>query len=270
MPQYDKIQWVIQRNLTSEDVIGEIKSACHSIDVDCYDVDIIPFSNNLPDFPKDKRTIFYGSTTTMYLVYKNKEFSEGLFFNEKTFSMENYLAKWGENMLNFGASVITVRQLNQLNCDKDKLLFVRPNDDSKSFSGEVKRFDEIDDWFERIKISEDMDITKDTKILIAEPYHINSEWRLWIVNGKVVTASKYRENFKLQKEKGCPQAVVDFAETRCKEYSPHNVFVMDIGLCGDSLYIIECGCINSAGFYNAEIDKIVKSVTEYFNQSTPQ
>lgn len=234
MAQFNKIQWVVQRNLTSEDVIEEIKQACQRINVDCYDIVIIPFSETLPDFPKNKRSIFYGSTTTMYLVYEDKRINEGLFFNKETFSIENYLNKWGESMLNFGARVLTVGQLNEVKYDKDKLLFIRPNDDSKSFSGEVKRFGEIDAWFEQIKTSEDMDITKDTKIVIAEPYHIESEWRLWIVKGKVVTASKYRENFKLKKEKGCPQTVIDFAEAKCKEYQPHDVFVMDIGLCGGS------------------------------------
>jgi ATP-grasp domain, R2K clade family 3 len=264
MSKYDKIQWVIQRNLTSEDVTADLRKACQKIKVDCHPIDIIPFSNSLPEFPKDKRTIFYGSTTTMYLVYQDNNYNEGLFFNEQTFSIENYLDKWKENMLNFGAKVMTVGQLSALNYENDKLLFIRPDADSKSFSGEVKRFDEIDNWFERVKTFEDMDITKDTKIIIAEPYHITSEWRLWIVNGKVVTASKYRENFKLKKENGCPQNVIEFAELRCKEYKLHDVFVMDIGLCGDTLYIIECGCMNSAGFYNADIDKIVSSVTEYF------
>lgn len=38
---------------------------------------------------------------------------------------------------------------------------------------------------------------------------------------------------------------------------------MDIGQNGDDLYIIECGCMNSAGFYAADIDAIVNAVTEY-------
>lgn len=264
MFKYDKIQWVIQRNLTSQDIIEDFRKACQKMNVDSCFIDIIPFSNSLPEFPKDKRSIFYGSTTTMYLVYQDSKYNEGLFFSEQTFSMENYLDKWKENMLNFGAKVLTVGQLSELNYENDKLLFIRPDADSKSFSGEVKRLEDISNWFEQIMTSEDMDITKDTKIIIAEPYHIKSEWRLWIVNGKVVTASKYRENFKLTKERGCPKNVIEFAELRCKEYQPHDVFVMDIGLCGDTLYIIECGCMNSAGFYAADIDKIVSSVTEYF------
>jgi ATP-grasp domain, R2K clade family 3 len=210
MSQYNKIQWVIQRNLTSENIIETIKKACDDIGVACYEVDVIPFSEKLPDFPKGKRTIFYGSTTT-----------------------------------------------------------IRPNDDSKSFSGEVKRFDEIHHWFEQIKASPDVNLTPETKIIIGEPYHIKHEWRLWIVNGKVITASKYREDFKLKKERGCPQDVIDFAEMRCQEYHLHDVFVMDIGYCGDALYIIECGCMNSAGFYNADIGNIVRSVTKYFSEKSP-
>lgn len=263
--KYEKIQWVIQKNLSSEDVIREMEAACHHTGVTCYTFDIVPFSERLPDFPKDKRSIFYGSTTTMYLAYKDGKLKEGLFFDEKAFSMENYLARWGEHMLNFGAQVITVGQLNSLDYEPDKLLFIRPNEDSKSFSGTVRPFNELADWFEGIKTSEDMSLTTDTKIIVGEPYHIETEWRLWIVLGKVVAASKYREHFNLKKETGCPPEVIDFAESRCETYVPHDVFVMDIGLCGGTLYIIECGCMNSAGFYAADIDKIVGAVTAYSN-----
>lgn len=99
---------------------------------------------------------------------------------------------------------------------------------------------------------------------MSEPYNIHYEWRLWIVNKKVVAASKYREYFKLRKEEGCPADVVSFAEKRCQEYTPHKVFVMDICLCGDEYFIVECGCMNGAGFYKANIENIVSDVTDYF------
>ena len=83
---------------------------------------------------------------------------------------------------------------------------------------------------------------------------------------RVIAASKYRTYFKLTQERGCPQDVISFAEDRCQEYTPHDVFVMDIGLSGDTYFIIECGCMNGAGFYKADISKIVKSVTEYFSE----
>lgn len=260
------IQWVIQKNLTSEDVIDRIEQACREVGVDCHAVNVIPFSEQLPAFPAGKRSIFYGSTTTMYLVYQDEKYREGVFFDEKNYTMAHYLEKWREHMLNFGARVFSIKEVRNLNYEKDKLFFVRPDADSKSFSGAVKRFGEIDAWIEQIRASEDMAITEDTQIILAEPYHITTEWRLWIVNGKVVTASQYRENFKLKTAPGCPQMVIDFAERRCADYALNDVFVMDIGLCGDQLYIIECGCMNSAGFYQADITAIIRSVTEYFYQ----
>lgn len=60
--------------------------------------------------------------------------------------------------------------------------------------------------------------------------------------------------------------VVSFAEARCREYTPHDVFVMDICLSGDHYYIIECGCMNGAGFYKADIGEIVKPVSRYFEE----
>ena len=80
-----------------------------------------------------------------------------------------------------------------------------------------------------------------------------------------MAASTYREDFRLKKVKGCPNEVIQFAQQRCLEYTPHDVFVMDICETGDSLFIVECGCLNSAGFYAADISAIVQSVTDYFS-----
>ncbi|OMP80644.1 DUF4343 domain-containing protein [[Flexibacter] sp. ATCC 35208] len=79
-----------------------------------------------------------------------------------------------------------------------------------------------------------------------------------------VEASKYRHYFKLKKEEGCPDSVVAFAQARCEEYTPHDVFVMDICLCGDEYFIVEYGGMNAAGFYKARIGDIVKGVSAYF------
>ncbi len=108
-------------------------------------------------------------------------------------------------------------------------------------------------------------LSLNSKIVVSEPYRLRYEWRLWIVDKKVVAASKYREDFKLKKKEGCPPEVIQFAEQRCIEYTPHDVFVMDIWETGDNYYIVECGCMNSAGFYHLDIGTIVSSVTNYFS-----
>jgi hypothetical protein len=62
------------------------------------------------------------------------------------------------------------------------------------------------------------------------------------------------------------QDMIKFVEDRCKEYMPHKIFVMDIALCGEDYYIIECGCMNSAGFYHANMYKLITAIEDHFNK----
>ena len=84
------------------------------------------------------------------------------------------------------------------------------------------------------------------------------QWRNYVIDGKVVTSSMYRKNFKLNKDgNDIPPDMIKFVEDRCKEYMPHKVFAMDIALCGGDYYIIECGCLNSVGLYHCDLTKLV-------------
>jgi len=263
--KYDNIQWVVQRNLTSKRDFERLKASCSVIGVDFVEIDIIPFTKDLPEFDRSRSSIIYGATTFNKLVLEDANLRKGVFFDEKNFSIENYIEKWGRHMLNYDASVKTFENLiEDTKFSDDKLLFIRPNDDSKSFAGEVKRFDEIKDWYIKLKAVANTNLSPKSKIIVSEPYNIHYEWRLWIINKKVIASSKYREYFKLKKEEGSPPEVIAFGEERCREYVPHDIFVMDICLCGQEYYVVECGCMNAAGFYEANIEKIVRDVTDYF------
>lgn len=262
---YKSAQWVVQRNLTSGSDFEGIKASCVKNGIEFIGIDIIPFSPTLPPFERSRPSIIYGSTTFNNIALADPDLRRGLFFDEASFSIENYIEKWGSSMLNYGASVTTFEALIDTGDYKaDSLLFIRPNDDSKSFSGEVKRFDQIKDWYQQLKVVDNTNLSFESKIVVSSPYNIQYEWRLWIVNKKVIAASRYREYFKLSKQEGCPEAVVSFAEMRCQQYTPHDVFVMDVCLCGDEYFIVECGCVNAAGFYNGNIESIVVNVTDYF------
>ncbi len=263
--KYSHVQWVVQRNLTSQADFNNLKDACLKIGVTFIEVDIVPFTAELPLFDRARNSIIYGSTTFNGLAFLDGNLTKGLFLNEKEFTIENYMRQWGQHMLNYGASVTTFNELmGNDTISADKQFFIRPNDDNKSFAGEVKRFDEIGEWYNKLRIVENTNLSLESKIVVSEPYNMQYEWRLWIVNKRIIASSKYREYFKLKKEEGCPADVISFAEARCQQYTPHDVFVMDICLCGDGYYIVECGCMNGAGFYNANVENIVSHVTDYF------
>jgi hypothetical protein len=261
--QLSDIQWVVQRNITGDGSFQQLKSACQALSIGFVEVEVIPFANELPVFDRDKPGIYYGSTSLMNQIYAHRSLRSGLFYDPDTFAISNYLTHWGSRMLNHGATITTFRELMDMPYDKEKLLFIRPDADSKSFAGEVRTFQEIAEWYGKLRQTENSGLSLDTKIVVGEPYNIRKEWRLWIVNKQVVAASQYREYFQLKKVAGCPADVIAFAEQCCQHYTPHDIFVMDVGLCADTYYIIECGCMNSAGFYRADIETIVKEVSTY-------
>lgn len=263
MTRFDQLQWVVQNNLTGDHVLEDIQAACKQLGTNFVAADI-PFSDELPRFSRDKQSIFYGSTTFIDLLCKDETVRHGVFYDPQVFSMQNYMQRWGVHMLNYGAFMGRFEDFIHRNIPDDKVFFIRPDGDDKSFNGDTMNFGEIRKWYENVVHSGTAAVKPATRILAGTPYNIQYEWRLWIVEGEVIAASRYREYFRLAKQRGCPMDVAGFAIERCREYTPHDVFVMDIALCGDTFYIVECGCMNGAGFYDADVHAIIHAVTAYF------
>jgi hypothetical protein len=91
---------------------------------------------------------------------------------------------------------------------------------------------------------------------------LEKEWRVFVVDGKVVSGSHYRSYLRLDQKPDLPTKVIEFVEDACKVWVPAKVFVMDVGESYKNLFIIECNCFNSSGFYKSDIEKIVISVSE--------
>jgi len=261
----EKIRWILQNNLISENDVNQMQNACEELGIELQEVTVIPFSDEIPEFTiDDKINIYFGAIPFINNVYKKYSKPAGIFFDENNFSMENYLKIWGERMLSYGAKVTSFKEFSLEDHKDDEMFFIRPDADDKSFPGEIWEFGHIKDWHKRITKCDNAVLTEDTKIIVAEAYNIEKEWRNYIVDGKVVTSSLYRKNFRLNKSNtDIPQDMIQFVEDRCKEYQPHKIFVMDIALCGGDYYIIECGCINSVGLYASDIKKMIKEISKF-------
>jgi hypothetical protein len=263
-----KIRWVIQSNLSAEGGdYQQITKACDELGIECEGIIVIPFSPDIPEFTQDdKINIYYGATTLMYNIYHKMGNPTGLFFDEERFSMGKYNEIWGDYMLNGpnDGKITTFKEFSLEDHPDDTDFFIRPDADDKSFDGEVRSFFNIKKFITNAIKYDNVILTEDTKILISKPYNIEKEWRNYIVDGKVVTSSMYRKNFRLHKDAfDIPEGMIKFVEDRCKEYQPHSIFAMDIALCGGDYYIIECGCLNSVGLYHADVKKMIKEVTNF-------
>lgn len=268
-----KVRWVIQNNLIAENDLNQLQEACKEVGADVEEILVIPFSEELPEFTYNRRNVYYGSTTFMNNLYKELNGPRGLFYDDRKFRMTNYIQQWGEHMLNYGCDVTELYDIIHNTTwkdwvdSKDEKIFMRPDGDGKEFDGQVGTFDELQGMLKRT-LEYDGPLSEESMILIGKAYNIHKEWRLYIVDGEIVTASRYRKDFKLSKDSlDIPEEMLTFAKERIKEYKPHDNFAMDICSTHDgTYYIIECGCLNSVGFYHADISKIVKAVTKWMTR----
>ena len=263
----NNIRWVVQSNLSAESFDHNvIRDTCKNLGIDFESVKVIPFSPDLPGFTvDDKINVYYGQITFINNVYNQLGKPKGVFFNNN-FSMQKYISVWGDYMINSEAKLTTFKELSSEGHDKESLWFIRPDADDKSFAGQVMSFGDIVDWRSRMQQFDNVILDENTKIVVSPPYNIRKEWRNYIIGGKVITSSLYRKDFRLNKSRqDCPEDMIKFVEDRCKEFMPHDLFVMDIALCGGEYYIIECGGMNSCGFYDCDVPLLVEKISEFIS-----
>jgi len=254
----NNIRWVGQDNL-GRHYADQVKFACDSLEIEYIAQQAIPFSSELPNVPNNKLTIFYGATNWINNIVSSGKWTPGAFFNpDSTFSL--WRDKYGQNALNQLAEVTTLEKILNQNSNADELLFIRPDSDQKEFAGQVLRRSEINKWASTVMTNAPDILT--LPVVVGEPYGIEKEWRLFIVDGRVSSGSQYRTRHGLDTSSYVPGGVIEFAENMAKLYSPSPVFVIDIAKSSE-LYVLEVGCFNSAGFYDSDVDKIILDVSRY-------
>ena len=148
------VRWVVQSNLLAEDDILVLKAACDNARVSFEPVQVVPFSDDLPEFAlDDKENVYYGSITFIDRVRAKLKNPKGIFFDEYSFSMENYKARWDAHMLNSDAKKTTLKEFCAEENVSDSLWFVRPDADDKSFAGEVMEFADAQQWRQKLTAS---------------------------------------------------------------------------------------------------------------------
>jgi hypothetical protein len=266
-----KIRWVSQSNL-GKHYHDEIEVACKNLGLEFIPQKAIPFSDAVPNVPTDKPTIFYGATNWINNIYESGKWNPGTFFNPESI-LTHWIHKYKENALNYGCFITNLDQLGEFEAAfhyesafwEDGMAFIRPVSDQKEFAGQVISLSDLSEW--RNRVMTDVPDFGKVPIIVSKPVGISHEWRLFIVNGEVSSGSHYRSYLDLKIDPDMPKEVIDFAKERIKEYSPAPVFVMDIGASGNNLYVIEIGCFNSAGFYAADVEKIVHDVSKYVSDN---
>ena len=229
-------------------------------------LDAVPFDPDIPaellKVDPDRQVILYGSTNFVNQAWGRRTWKPGAWYDPVKFSCRAYQDNWGEAMVNSDALFTTFAEFQKKDFHPDRLFFVRPESDLKEFAGEVVQFGSFQKW-RMMGLDPYQVLSEHTRIIASAPVNILLEWRCFMVNGKCVAGSQYRKHFDLCVSATLPKEVRDFAEAQAAKWSPAKIFVLDVAQCNpswDDLYIVEAGCVNSAGFYASNIEAIVTSI----------
>lgn len=165
---------------------------------------------------------------------------------------------WGARMLN--GTQGRIQRIEDVHLDAP--MFIRPAADSKAFTGQVFEPDEFTAWRTRVMALDTAAVVHaGTEVLVALPRILYSETRCFVVANQVVTASRYRQGGKvLYAEEPAGSEAVAFAEESLLHWSPRACFVLDVAETPDGWRIVETNCLNAAGFYACDVNRIVGAI----------
>ena len=213
--------WIIQDNLDNDNKRGELLHALNRLSIPFIIVTVknntitpnIPLDNNLP--------IITNGSIMLSNIANNQNWYPGSLFNTN-FSYHIWADYYKNFILNKNATITTLKEA-QIFSDK---VFVRPILDTKSFNGKVFTKEEFLS-FQVNSINGKAGISPDIEILLSQPQTIGQEHRHYIVNGEIVTSSRYKLSGQPNFSEGADPAVIEVVIEAIKTWVPARAFVLD-------------------------------------------
>ncbi|MDJ0367261.1 ATP-grasp domain-containing protein [Hymenobacter sp. H14-R3] len=264
------VHWVVQHNLLPPATLAAFRQAFAQHRISYEEVLAVPFSPELPALQNPAACcVFYGATTLIMNAYHSARYAAGVCYDAATFTMANYEAQWGPRLLNHGAAIETLGRFVARPHAAASQWFVRPNDDTKTFAGQVLSFAQLQAWHQQLAQVPGAEPGPRAQLVFAAPRAIEKEWRHVVVGGRVVTTTRYQWRGEPRiSATDVPAGLLAFVADCCATYQPHGVFVLDTARTDGHYFIVECNCFNGTGFYQlADIAPAVVAVTAWRAQN---
>jgi len=268
------VKWVVEnyeRDGSLDPFIKEIGKQ----GMECQVVKYVPFQGGKYDlFPDDDCVVFFGSLNLAHQLQREKGWVPGAYCNFKNFECITYYSHWGKYLLN--DDYIMLPLMDFYNRRKwmynefggySRTVFLRPNSGSKTFNGALYPEDELDGEMELIESYGGMPMDQILTV-VSSPKVIEREWRIVVVDRKVVASSQYRRCGNIDYEEGCDEEARQLAHEIAQEpWQPDRAYVLDVSRSlnprnGEREYrLLEANSFSCSGLYECEVGPIVSAVS---------
>lgn len=220
-------------------------------------IGMIPFTHEvtgLHDADPAAPTLVYGSTQTAAKIADWTTFRPGVFWKDSWWDPRTWVGKRSD-FLNETMRTITVQELRQTWVDE--LTFVK-SVGVKYLTGMVLEpvKEDHDNWLIEQSVLDGTD-----ELVMSPVVKLEAEWRFFVVDGEVVTGSMYRKEGIRRRNLPVESQVWEAAARATKEWMPSPNIVIDLALLSSGEYkVVEFNCLNSSGFYNSDVSKLVDAL----------
>jgi hypothetical protein len=184
-----------------------------------------------------------------------------------------YYAYWGKYLVQ---QHYTMLPLGEVYRRRDKLyaeigqpdnlklphsLFIRPDSNAKTFDGEVIAYEHFQEWQQSL---ENAQIDPATLCVVSRTCQILREWRVFVHNGKALTASLYRSYGEVGYQRDEPAELMQFCDNIAAEPYPGcpPLYFLDVAdVQGQGLGLVEISGTTTAGWYDCDYDVIARAIS---------
>ena len=222
--------------------------------------------------PADGCVIGYGTFPFARQIQLHQQWSPGAWCSAENLDCATYFAYFGRYLLNqhyvIMPGVEAIRQRDWLFSvfGRDGQVFARPTSCQKVFVGRcVDR-----DTFATALAPTRYDPT--TLVVIASPQLIDREWRVVVVDGRVVSGGQYAVQGERAITADWPPEVRQFAESMLAEvrWQPDPAFMLDVCESAGRLWLVELNSFSGSWLYRCELPAVVSAVSELAGQTWEQ
>lgn len=211
----------------------------------------------------DTANVFCWGSVKLARVGREQGWDPGSLMNDNH-DYRVYAERYGQEMLNADSKVLKFGESFDA---PSPIFFARPCGDTKTFDGQCFMKGSWDEFVKNALSKKGLHSTLDenTMVQISTRKDIQREFRVWVVKGRVITASQYKIGTKVVHSHCSEPMVLEYAQRIADIYQPAEAFVLDVCMADGKMKVVEVNCINCAGFYDTDLQKLLAAVEDAFD-----
>lgn len=279
-----KVVWLIQDVNMRFKKLNEVFSALENLGFEYKTFGVLPFTNTITGLEdildEDVMYVVIAGTKVLSVLTDVEELSElndfltekqlqnqdvyldnlknAIFYDINKFDQLSYNGI-GLPLLNDSPELYLIGDNLDKTFDVDK--FIKPSRDLKAFNGGIIKSGQTIEHF--IKSQMHQSFYKEEVAIVGDLKNIQSEYRFFVVEEKIVTGSMYKLGDKVVSDKNIPIDMMEAAQNYSKLYQPSDVFTMDLAYTDKGIKIVEYNCWNCSGHYDCDLDKLYLAIDSY-------